>query len=113
MKLFRRHHIAGLAEEQKKSLVNRILLLGGTGWRSLWMAVFCAWLPEACAKFPPATVHSGKKKFTANKARDRRVNRELRKLGWRVIRIWEHDLAKRGDACALRIADSLLSLPPR
>jgi len=32
------------------------------------------------------------KKFTANKARDRRVNRDLRKLGWRVIRIWEHSL---------------------
>lgn len=31
-------------------------------------------------------------KLAANKARDRRVNRELRKLGWRVLRIWEHEL---------------------
>ena len=25
-------------------------------------------------------------------ARDRLVNRELRKLGWTVIRVWEHEL---------------------
>ena len=33
-----------------------------------------------------------KKKFAANKARDRRVNRVLRRAGWRVLRIWEHTL---------------------
>jgi DNA mismatch endonuclease (patch repair protein) len=47
------------------------------------------------------------KKLSGNKARDRRVNRELRKLGWRVVRIWEHDLAKRGAVCARRIMTSL------
>jgi DNA mismatch endonuclease, patch repair protein len=31
------------------------------------------------------------------KARDRRVNRELRKRGWRVIRIWEHELRRNGE----------------
>ena len=36
------------------------------------------------------------KKFAGNKARDRRVNRELRRLGWRVLRLWEHEL--RGDS---------------
>jgi DNA mismatch endonuclease (patch repair protein) len=36
-----------------------------------------------------------RKKLTANVARDRRVNRALRAAGWRVLRIWEHDL-KRG-----------------
>jgi very-short-patch-repair endonuclease len=29
-----------------------------------------------------------------NKRRDRLVNRTLRKLGWRVIRFWQHDLAQ-------------------
>lgn len=48
-----------------------------------------------------------KKKLAANKARDRRVSRELRKLGWRVVRIWEHDLAKRGAACIRRIKTAL------
>jgi len=31
-------------------------------------------------------------KLLRNRARDRRVTRELKKLGWKVIRIWEHDL---------------------
>ena len=44
-----------------------------------------------------------KKKMAANKARDRRVNRILRRDGWRVVRIWEHDLAKRGEVCVRRI----------
>jgi G:T-mismatch repair DNA endonuclease (very short patch repair protein) len=29
-------------------------------------------------------------------ARDRRVNRVLRRAGWRVVRIWEHELSERG-----------------
>ena len=33
-------------------------------------------------------------KLTRNAARDRDVNRTLRKAGWRVLRVWECDLAK-------------------
>jgi DNA mismatch endonuclease (patch repair protein) len=32
------------------------------------------------------------KKLQTNKERDKFVNRELRKLGWKVIRVWEHEL---------------------
>lgn len=32
------------------------------------------------------------RKLRRNRARDRRVNRELRAQGWRVLRIWEHEL---------------------
>jgi DNA mismatch endonuclease (patch repair protein) len=39
-----------------------------------------------------------KEKMETNTARDRRVNRTLREDGWRVLRIWEHDLARRGEA---------------
>ncbi len=35
-----------------------------------------------------------KKKLAGNKTRDRLVNRTLRRGGWRVIRIWECDLAR-------------------
>src|SRR5439155_2948312 len=31
-------------------------------------------------------------KLTGNQARDRLVTRTLRKAGWRVIRVWEHEL---------------------
>ena len=34
-------------------------------------------------------------KIMGNKARDRRVNRLLRGKGWKVLRIWEHELAKK------------------
>ena len=34
-----------------------------------------------------------RKKFAANRARDLRVTRMLRRHGWRVLRIWEHELA--------------------
>lgn len=31
-------------------------------------------------------------KIGANKARDKRIRRRLRRQGWRVVRIWEHTL---------------------
>jgi len=31
-------------------------------------------------------------KLAENKVRDRHVNRALRRRGWRVVRIWEHEL---------------------
>jgi len=48
-----------------------------------------------------------KKKFAANRDRDRLVNRTLRRAGWRVLRIWEHTLRwatknKRNEARLLR-----------
>jgi DNA mismatch endonuclease (patch repair protein) len=33
-----------------------------------------------------------REKLAANRARDRAVNRALRRGGWRVVRIWEHTL---------------------
>ena len=39
-----------------------------------------------------------RKKFAANKVRDRLVTRTLRKSGWRVLRIWEHELARKREA---------------
>jgi DNA mismatch endonuclease (patch repair protein) len=35
------------------------------------------------------------RKLSANEARDRLVNRALRRAGWQVLRIWEHDLPER------------------
>ena len=33
-----------------------------------------------------------RRKFAANQARDRLVTRTLRGRGWRVVRVWEHEL---------------------
>lgn len=43
------------------------------------------------------------KKREDNMARDRRVTRELRQRGWRVLRIWEHALKKSPHACIARV----------
>ena len=46
-------------------------------------------------------------KLAANKARDRRVERTLRRRGWRAVRIWEHSVRQDADRCARRIIDVL------
>jgi len=46
-------------------------------------------------------------KLERNMARDRQVTRRLRRDGWSVIRIWEHDLLKRGTVCVRRIRRAL------
>ena len=37
-----------------------------------------------------------------NKQRDALVTCTLRKAGWRVLRIWEHELARKNEARLLR-----------
>jgi DNA mismatch endonuclease (patch repair protein) len=42
-------------------------------------------------------------KRKTNMARDKRVTRQLRGRGWKVIRVWQHSLKKSPDACLNRI----------
>lgn len=80
------------------------------------LAVFvdgCFW--HGCPKhatFPATRRAFWLKKFATNKTRDHRVNRELRQLGWRVLRIWEHEL-KHPTQCLTRISRKLVPLNPR
>jgi DNA mismatch endonuclease (patch repair protein) len=46
-------------------------------------------------------------KLAANMARDRQVNRQLRRRGWRVLRLWEHELAINPGRCIERIKRAL------
>ncbi len=39
-----------------------------------------------------------RRKFSRNKRRDLLVTRTLRKSGWRVLRIWEHELVRKHEA---------------
>jgi len=43
-------------------------------------------------------------KIEENMRRDRRVSSKLRREGWSVLRLWEHDIERRPDACRRRIA---------
>jgi DNA mismatch endonuclease, patch repair protein len=91
-----------------------------TGWRrnstlfgkpdfvfpQLRIAVFvdgCFW--HGCplhATQPKQNAVFWREKIARNQARDRLVNRTLRKAGWRVLRIWEHALARKNQPRLLR-----------
>lgn len=42
-------------------------------------------------------------KIARNKQRDKKVNRELCRNGWKVVRIWEHDIKKDAQKCLNKI----------
>lgn len=46
-------------------------------------------------------------KIQANINRDKRYNKELRRLGWRVVRLWESDIRADAGRAALSIANIL------
>lgn len=95
IRLFRRHHI--------------------TGWRRHWpvfgkpdlvfpkikLAIFvdgCFW--HQCKKhsnMPANNRAFWERKLAGNVRRDRRVSRVLRAGGWKVLRVWEHELVRRGE----------------
>jgi DNA mismatch endonuclease (patch repair protein) len=50
-----------------------------------------------------------RRKLAGNKARDQVVTRTLRRNGWRVLRLWEHELARRNAARLLRRIKSALA----
>jgi DNA mismatch endonuclease, patch repair protein len=101
MKHFRRHHITGWRRNQK------VFGKPDFVFKQARLALFvdgCFWhgCPRHC-NTPAGNRVFWKKKLASNKTRDRRVNRVLRKEGWRVLRIWEHDIAKCGKACIRRV----------
>ena len=70
------------------------------------LAVFvegCFW--HGCPRHatqPKGNAAFWRNKISRNQARDRIVSRTLRRTGWRVLRIWEHELAKKNEARLLR-----------
>ncbi len=70
------------------------------------LAVFvdgCFW--HGCPKHGTQPVGNRafwRNKLARNKARDRIVNRTLRQHGWTVLRIWQHELSRKGETRLLR-----------
>ena len=46
---------------------------------------------------PKQNAQFWREKLARNRARDREVNRALRARGWRVLRIWEHELRRKNE----------------
>jgi DNA mismatch endonuclease, patch repair protein len=63
------------------------------GWR------FPAWRLKLSEKW--------EKKIESNRSRDARNHRKLRRRGWRVVRIWEHQIERAPEICATRIRRSI------
>src|SRR5260221_7516584 len=49
-------------------------------------------------------------KLERNKARDKRVTRALRKNGWRVLRVWHHELSRKNQTRLVRRIERNLEL---
>ena len=67
-------------------------------FRRVKVAVFvdgCFWhcCPK-CGTMPKNNAEFWRKKLLGNKKRDSSISKELRKMGWTPVRVWEHELAR-------------------
>ncbi len=79
------------------------------------VAVFvdgCFWhgCPRHC-RMPTGNRRFWQQKLARNQARDRLVTRTLRQRGWRVLRIWEHELTRKNTARLVRRLARFLTPP--
>jgi len=72
---------------------------------------YAKWLTSSApAHHPPSPIgrlrRTGRafwrRKLAANQKRDQLVNRSLRKAGWQVLRVWEHELTRQNETRLLR-----------
>lgn len=106
-KIFRRNKITGWRRNKK------IFGKPDFVFNELKFAIFvdgCFW--HGCAKHKTKPKNNHKfwhGKLLANKKRDVLVTRTLRKAGWRVLRIWEHELSRKNETRLLHRIQKTLS----
>jgi len=96
IQILRKHHISGWRRNQavlgKPDFVfpkqKVALFVDGCFWHG------CP-LPKH-SNLPKNNQEFWAKKLQQNKDRDKFVTRELKKAGWRVVRVWEHELKSAG-----------------
>jgi DNA mismatch endonuclease (patch repair protein) len=81
-------------------------------WPLMKVAVFvdgCFWHGHNCGKnvTPKTNAEAWRLKLERNKARDREARRVLEQKGWRVVRIWECQLAGNPLQCIARVRKAL------
>jgi DNA mismatch endonuclease, patch repair protein len=109
-KLFRRNKIIGWRRNQK------IFGKPDFVFSRFKLAVFvdgCFW--HGCPRHgtqPVGNRSFWKRKFARNRARDLLVTRTLRSQGWQVLRIWEHELARRKETQLLRRIQERITKSP-
>jgi DNA mismatch endonuclease (patch repair protein) len=104
--------------ENRKSKIGNQKLIGASSprllrvkvdfvFRQVRLALFvdgCFWhgCPRHATK-PANNRAFWRRKLSGNKKRDVLVTRTLRRAGWRVLRIWEHELTQNPERCLKRI----------
>ena len=113
----------------EEKLVQLFRVYGIKGWRrhlplpgtpdfafpKLKLAIFvdgCFWhgCPR-CYTRPGTNQAFWDEKLIANRARDKRVTRELKQKGWRVIRIWAHSLKQEDSKPLIRRINRFIHEP--
>lgn len=62
--------------------------------------------PTRCI-MPKSNLSYWKSKIERNRQRDKMVNKELKSIGWHVIRIWEYDIKKNLEKSINKILSSI------
>ena len=78
---------------------NSVILVHGCFWH----------LHSGCrdGTIPKTRTEYWKNKLLGNKKRDKKYTRELRKQGWRVLRLWECEIERKPEEVLERLADFL------
>lgn len=76
------------------------------------LAIFvdgCYWhgCPKCIKRAIPTNTKYWGNKIAANKKRDRKNIRALKRIGWQVIRLWEHDMKRKPQECLELIGQAL------
>ena len=108
IRLFKKHRITGWRRH--------VVIFGNPDFvfPKIRLAVFvdgCFW--HGCPKHeshPSSNRDFWRKKLGRNKGRDHLVNRTLRAKGWRVLRVWQHELRK-PIGVARRVSKALIAVP--
>jgi DNA mismatch endonuclease (patch repair protein) len=106
----RRHHVTGWRRHHPIA-IGSVKVRPDFVFLSMKVAVFvdgCFWhgCPVHGTK-PASRRWFWHLKLVANQRRDRRISCALRRRGWKVIRMWEHSVAKDIDGCITRIKRAL------
>ena len=79
--------------------------------KSKKLAIFldsCFW--HCCPqhfRHPKSNLEYWTSKFIRNKQKDKKVNREYKKMGWKILRFWEHEINKNLDSCVEKVINNL------
>ncbi len=63
----------------------------------------CFWHGWGFAGWRNKLSEKWEKKIAGNINRDRRNHRKLKRMGWKVVRLWEHQIQRDIDRCILRV----------